>query len=275
MPTSKQMKLRAAIIEMHVQEMLTTELDFPAFMKLIDYKYRIDVMVLALARGYITPEQIPPNKAREVQEKYLKKAPDRIRDAAAKIGTDVHDLMERLALGEKIDVPPEYANHIRAWRMFMADWGVQVVDTEFTVEGDNYMGTGDLLWRSERRPELGLILGDYKSSESGIWPDIALQLAAIRYAKHILRCLKRPHADDYLHLPSDVVIDDKTLGQIKSYTGIQITGNGYKVVPVNVTLNTFKVFQAATIVADWKTDREKNALGPAEFVELKPHGEAA
>jgi hypothetical protein len=268
MPTSKQMKLRAAVIEQHVQDMITTELSFSDFMKLVPYNLRVDVMVLALARGFITPEQVPPNKAREVQEKYLKKAPDRIRDAAAKIGTDVHDIMERLALGEKIDVPEEYRNHIAAWRDFMQRWGVRVRDTEFTVEGDNYMGTGDLLFESEVYPDLGLILGDYKSSESGIWPDIALQLAAIRYAKHILRCLKRPHPDDYEHKPEDVVIDTMTLPQIKSYVGIQITDKGHKVVPVRVNMNTYRVFQAAYIVADWKTDREKNALGPAEFVEL-------
>lgn len=271
MPTSKQMKLRAAIIESHVQDMLGTELAFPAFMKTVEYKYRIDVMVLALARGYITPEQVPPNKAREVQEKYLKKAPDRIRDAAAKIGTDVHDLMERLALGEIIDVPDEYKNHIRAWRMFMRDWQVEVLKTEFTVESRRfgYMGTGDLLYKSHNHTDLGNVLSDYKSSESGIWPDIALQLSAIRYADYILDCIKRPHADDYEHTPSDVRIDKETLGTIKSFQGIQITGNGYQVVPVRVNENTFKVFQAAQIVADWKTDREKNALGPAEFIELE------
>jgi hypothetical protein len=268
MPTSKQMKLRAAIIEMHTQEMLTTQLDFPAFMKTIEYKYRVDVMVLALARGYITPEQIPPNKCQEVVEKFMKKAPDRLRDAAAKIGTDVHDIMERLALGEKVDVPPEYVNHIRSWRDFMRRWGVKVVDTEFTVEGENYMGTGDLMFESEVYPELGLILGDYKSSESGIWPDIALQLAAIRYAKHILRCHKRPHPDDYEHVASDVSIDTVTLPKIKSFVGIQITGEGHQVVPVRVNMNTFRVFQAAYIVADWKTDREKNALGESQFIML-------
>jgi hypothetical protein len=271
MPTSKEMKLRAAIIESYVHDMLGTELSFPAYMKTIEYKYRVDVMVLALARGFITPEQIPPNKSREVQEKYLKRAPDRIRDAAAKIGTDVHELMERLSLGEALDVPNEYKNHIRAWRAFMQAYQVEVIKTEFTVESRrfNYMGTGDLLYISHAFPELGRILADYKSSESGIWPDIALQLAAIRYADYILDCLKRPHADDYEHQPADVRIDKTTLGTIQSYQGIQITGSGYQVVPVRVNENTFKVFQAAQIVADWKTDREKNALGKAEFIELE------
>lgn len=266
MATSKQMKLRAAIIESIVQDMLTTTLSFEAFMKNVEYKYRVDVMVLALARGYITPEQVPPNKAREVQEKFLKKAPDRLRDAAARIGTDVHDLAERLSLGEVVDVPDEYKRHIASWREFMLRWGVRVKYTEFTVEGDDYMGTGDLLYESEVYPELGLILADYKSSQSGIWPDIALQLAAIRFANHILHCRVRPHADGYEHKPTDVVVDRETLGKIKSYQGIQITAEGFKVVPVRVNMNTFRVFQAATIVADWKTDREKNALGLAEFI---------
>jgi hypothetical protein len=277
MATSKQMKERSALLheiteqlgEYVAIEVITEDADIPVFMKQVEYKYRTDVYALALARGYIKPSDVPPNKAREVAEKFLKKAPDRIRDDKGRIGTEVHGIIEELTFGEVVEFNQERLNHIKAWRQFMRDWDMEILMTEFVVEGDDWMGTGDFLGRSRRYPELGLILGDYKTSESGIWEDIALQLAGLRYGNYIIECLAKPHPDGYEHKLSDVRKRTDILPRIDSFIGVQIVEGGYQVDQVNVTEATFKVFQAALIVATWKTDYEKFALKRGKFVPIE------
>lgn len=274
MPTSKQMKERSALLheiteqlgEYVANDIIVEDADIPVFMKQVEYKYRTDVFALALARGYIKPSDVPPNKAREVAEKFLKKAPDRIRDDKGRIGTEVHGIIDELTFGEIVEFNQDRLNHIKVWRQFCRDWGMEFLLTEFVVEGDDWMGTGDFLARSRRYPELGLILGDYKTSESGIWEDIALQLAGLRYGNYVIECLAKPHEDGYEHKLSDVRKRTDILPRVNSFIGVQIVEGGYQVDQVNVTEATFKVFQAAHIVATWKTDYEKFALKRGIFV---------
>lgn len=238
----------------------------PAAIKAIEYKYREDTYTLALARGYITPQDVPPNKARAVAEKFLKKSPDRIRDDKARIGTEVHEIVDRLALGEIFEWNQARINWVKSWNKWRHDWQIEFLMTEFVVEGDDWMGTGDFLARSHRYPQLGLILGDYKTSESGIHEDIALQLAGLRYGNHVLECLVRPHEDGYEHKEGDYRVRTDILPKVNSFIGVQLVEGGYQVDEVNVTPATFAVFKAAYIVANWKTDYERFALKRGPFV---------
>lgn len=266
MPTVEQLKLRKEKIDMYVNEigvhgpgdgLAAMEADIKK--KLVGASIRIDVMALALAQRRIGVEHIPARYAKDVTEKWLKEASDRERDVAADRGTEVHDLAERISQGEVVKVPEELGSHIKSWQAFHDDWDIEIVDTEFTVFNPehNYAGTGDLLFRSRRYPELGLILGDYKTSKSGIWPDIALQLAALKYGKFIGRCLTNP----IYHTNHDncQLIED-AIPAIDTCVGIQITDTGYQVVLVNVSMATFYTFLSGITVAKWKTEGEKWAL---------------
>jgi hypothetical protein len=227
-----------------------------------------DVYALALARDIISIDDVPPKLSSDVAERYLKEAAWRERDVAADRGTEVHDLAERLTQGEKLDVPPELSNHILSWRQFVDEWEMEFIETEFTVFHPefNYAGTGDFLARSGIRPEWGVILGDYKTSKSGIWPDIALQLAALKYAKFIGRCNACADFGPACLHPADRCYEDfETLKSVQTCVGVQITEEGFQVVPVRVTDATFQIFLSAINVHKWKTEAENWAL------DLKSH----
>lgn len=272
MPTIEQMKLRKEKIE-HYVGLITVhkydgldELDRDIKAKFTTPTIRIDVLALALARNVITVDDIPPTLADQVCEKWLKEAAWRERDVAADRGTEVHLLAERISQGEVIDIPPELAGHIQAWRAWRDHWKMRFVLTEFTVFDleHGYAGTGDFLAYSDLKPDWGLILGDYKTSESGIWPDISLQLAGLRFAKFIGRCKSNLeyHTD---HSSCELATDHTTLPKVKTTIGVQITGKGFQVVPARTTKAHFNTFLSGINVAKWKTEGEKFALDKESF----------
>lgn len=272
MPTVEQLKLRKEKIEhycagiaIHKYEGLE-QLDRDIKTKMATASIRIAVLALALARGFIEVGDIPAKLADEVCEKWLKEAGDRERDIAADRGTEVHDLAERLAQGEVVDVPAELAGHIRSWYAFVERWKMRFIATEFTVFHlkYGYAGTGDFLGYSELHPEWGLILGDYKTSVSGIWADICLQLAAIRFAQFIGRCKDKPdfHTD---HSQCEFLTDSTTLPKVKTCVGVQITELGFQVVPARAGKAHFNTFLSGLNVAKWKTEGEQLALDKDSF----------
>lgn len=258
MPTAEQMALRHDKVVAAVNEIREHGLN----VKKIPANIRGSVLAMALAEKLVTASQIPPKLAIEVSERFLKEEPARVLNNAAYKGTDVHDLVERLDNGEIVDIPDMLAGHIASWRQCKNDYGFVTLRTEFTVFSPthDYAGTGDFLGTSTVHPEWGLILGDYKTSESGIWPDIALQLAGIKNADFI--------GDVTYDADGNKLYNEITgeLEKIQTFIGIQITAKGYKVVPVNVTDGTFAVFLSAINVARWKTEFEQWALGDAYFV---------
>ena len=120
------------------------------------------------------------------------------RDRAANLGTRIHHRAEAMALQAPYPADPEvdpYARRlVQFWRQWDVDLERDVVAAELTFVHRRlgYAGTGDLmLWLPTgpgRRRELWLI--DYKTSAtrpaSSVYPENALQLAALRYCEHVL-----------------------------------------------------------------------------------------
>jgi hypothetical protein len=254
MPTAEQIALRWDRILQHVEGLREGTIDISQ----VPYNLKVDVLAHALDLGIIGAEEVPLKLAYDVSLSLIKGAPDRQRNRAADRGTEVHSIAERISLGEVVEIPPELENHVRSWQKWRDDYQITFVETEFTVYSPRhyYAGTGDFLAHSGLYPEWGLICGDYKTSESGIWPDIALQLAAIRGAEFIGR--------------DDGSTDRAVLPNIKTFIGVQILGSGYKVVKVSVNEATFRVFLSAANVARWRRDFEQFALdSTATFVPLE------
>lgn len=230
------------------------------------------VLAEALGRELIVVRDIPVNMVSDVRKKWLKEAADRSRNDAAILGTQVHKHAERLAQGEVFDLPNEHMDHVASWRAWVDYYGVEFVDTEFTVFNltHNYAGAGDFMAYFRKRPDWGLVLGDYKTSKSGIWPSIALQLAAIRYAEFVGRCKTCPHYDN-VHPPHDVYPDYDALKGIKTCVGVQITAEGFRTVPVRATRMFFQTFIAANTIVNYKTKGERFALDTESepFVQVK------
>lgn len=107
------------------------------------------------------------------------------RDQAANKGTAVHGYAEQLLAGHEVD-PPEYLiGHVDSYIDWVNTWQPQDSILEFVCGSrkHQYMGTGDLIatLADGRRWLL-----DYKTNRSGPFQEVALQLAAYRYAEFII-----------------------------------------------------------------------------------------
>lgn len=121
------------------------------------------------------------------------------RDAAARRGTEVHGLAERLIMGEQVDVPDELAGHVEAYVNFLDAFQVQPVLVEFVVASHQFgwAGTCDLI---ADFPTLGKrLLCDIKTSRSGVFGETSWQLAGYRYAD----CYMDSHGIEYPMMPVD------------------------------------------------------------------------
>ncbi len=111
----------------------------------------------------------------------LKGSPWRSSNRAADRGTSVHDYLEAAAEGREVELSGEALTYKAGADQFLEEYQPDFVRTEFTVFGDGYAGTADFLAFIGGR----LVVGDYKTSKA-LYPEIALQLAAIRNANVIV-----------------------------------------------------------------------------------------
>lgn len=137
-----------------------------------------DLGELARTKGKPWPDKLSRTKLAEL----LKGIHYEDRDQAAKRGTEVHALAERLARGEEVDVPEPLTGHVDAYLAFLDDWQPTDAHLEVTVASvkHRYSGTLDMI---ATLPGLGRCLLDIKTSRSGPFGEVALQLAGYRYAE--------------------------------------------------------------------------------------------
>lgn len=137
-----------------------------------------DLGELARVKGKPWPDKLSRTKVAEL----LKGIHYEDRDQAAKRGTEVHALAERLARGEEVDVPEPLTGHVDAYLAFLDDWRPTDAHLEVTVASvkHRYSGTLDMI---ATLPGLGRCLLDIKTSRSGPFGEVALQLAGYRYAE--------------------------------------------------------------------------------------------
>lgn len=178
--------------------------------------------------------------------KILKAARYEDRDAAARRGTEVHALAEKLMLGHEVAVPDELRGHVEAYVRFLDDWNPQPILTEVTVVNytHGYAGTLDMVFSRN-----GVnVLADIKTSRSGIYGETALQLAAYRYAETYIDA-------DGEH---DMVDIDDTYA-------IWVRGDGYTVYPLNTSQAVFDDFRRVAATA-----RATKRLSSYVLPELEP-----
>jgi hypothetical protein len=162
----------------------------------------------------------------------LKKARYSELDLAGKRGTEVHDLAEKLAHDQEVDVPDELAGYVESAVRFLDEWKPETLLTETVVASRKwgYAGTFDLLMRL---PDGRTVLADWKTTRSGIWGETALQLGA--------------YANADVHLASDGEHPMDDLG-IDTGMAVWIRADGYDVYEVDLEQG-FKVFTHVMWVA--------------------------
>jgi hypothetical protein len=107
------------------------------------------------------------------------------RDRAANKGIAVHGYAEELMAGEEVEPPDELVGHVDSYIGWHTLWQPRDPILEFVCGNRKagYMGTGDIICTlaDGRR-----WLIDYKTNRSGPFHEVALQLAAYRYAEFIV-----------------------------------------------------------------------------------------
>jgi hypothetical protein len=163
----------------------------------------------------------------------LKRARYRELDKAGKRGTEVHDLAEKLAHGEEIDVPDDLAGHVESAVRFLDEWKPETLLTETVVASREwgYAGTFDLLMRL---PDGRTVLADWKTTRSGIWGETALQLGAYANANIYLDADDTEHPVEGLHIDTGMAV--------------WIRGDGYDVYEVDLD-EGFRIFTHVMWVA--------------------------
>lgn len=187
---------------------------------------------------------------------FLKEAPFAERDAAAKRGTEVHSLAEKLGRGEEVDVPEELEGHIDAYLAFMADYGVtaEVIEAMVINRQHRYCGTFDFIGTFGRGPWAGKrVLADIKTAKSGVYAENALQLAAYKFA------------ETYCPLEGG---EEKPMPEVDACAVIHVRADGYDVIPVDAGLAAYRYFLYACQVADFASDEVgKRMIGEALSLE--------
>ena len=175
---------------------------------------------------------------------YLKKAPDRFTGQAADVGSDVHDLLERLSLGESIGaVHPDLQPYIDGFHSFIAQYNPEFLFVEETVwsETHGYAGSFDAIAKIGDET----IILDYKTTRSGVHDEVALQMSAYAHADYIMR-------DDGTTVP---------LPKIDGAAVLHLRPERTQLVPVAVSEPIFDAFKALLVVHNWDKNLSKGVLG--------------
>lgn len=153
------------------------------------------------------------------------------RDAAANRGTQIHKLAERLMADERVTVPDELTGYVQSCVRFLDDFQLRPVYVEAVVysESRGHVGTLDLVADVllPDMPEYDYIardadgysrgLLDWKTSRSGIFGDVAMQLAPYRFSEFLIE----PSTGDVVEMP-----------EVQFCAGIHLTPTGYSFVPL-------------------------------------------
>jgi hypothetical protein len=162
------------------------------------------------------------------------------RDAAANKGTRIHKMAERLIAGEKVTVPDDLLGYVESCARFLDEFDFRAEHVEAVVysETRRHCGTLDIIGSVvlPDLPEYEYIavgpdgrsrgLFDWKTGRSGIFGDVALQLAPYRFSEYLI-------TDDGL------TID---MPEVDFCAGIHVRADGYEVRPLVCTKDTYRDF---------------------------------
>jgi hypothetical protein len=167
------------------------------------------------------------------------------RDAAARRGTEVHALAAQLVDGTEVDVPEPLAGHVESYLRFLDDWQPEPVIIERPVfsRRHRYAGTLDMI---ADLTGLGRGLWDVKTTRSGVFGEVALQLAAYRWAEFYL----------------DDNGNEMDMPEVDHCGVIWVRADGYDLIPVEAGPAQFRTFLYTAQVAQFN-DTSRDLIGEA------------
>lgn len=164
---------------------------------------------------------------------------------SANLGSSVHEVCEALWNDDPLpDIEPDRAPYLDAFMQFVTDFDPEWVLVEVTVFSERYQyaGTFDFVMKIGEY----LILGDHKTGKD-IYPEIALQLAALRFAdrawaRNTGELGPMPHVDATI--------------------GVHLQPGKYQVRLVNADHVAFQAFLGLRQAWPW-TKSDQSGVGPA------------
>ncbi|GAA4681222.1 hypothetical protein [Phytohabitans rumicis] len=174
------------------------------------------------------------------------------RDAAAKKGKQIHTLAERLIAGQQVKPPDEIAGHVFACVDFLNDFDLRSVHVEAVVYSETHRHAGRLdIIADVQLPDIpeydhiprgedgySRMLGDWKSGRTGIFGDVALQLAPYRFS-------------EFMILPDGTVTD---MPEVDFVAGIWLRADGgYELRPLVCEYEQYRDFLYVKEVARIQT----------------------
>ncbi len=178
----------------------------------------------------------------------LKEVPWQQRDEAQVKGTEVHALAEQLVAGGQVDIPEHLTGYVEACVDFLDTWKPQpiIIERPLAHRGHWWAGKPDLF---ASLPDGRILLYDYKTSRSGIWPETAFQLSAYSHAEFYL-------AEDGTEQP---------IPPVDLCAAVWLRADGYEVVPVKADDDVYKEFRHLAYVAG-AAKRAKGSTTEAGYV---------
>ncbi|MFJ9616697.1 hypothetical protein [Streptomyces noursei] len=190
---------------------------------------------------------------------YLKGAARRYTRIRAEIGSQAHDLFERMIRGEAVGrVHPDLEPYRRNFAEFLAAVNPELVGAEDVAWSDTheYAGSFDAMLRvwldDKNRPMPDrsgtpvLLIADWKTSKD-IHAEVALQMAAYAYADRIIR-------------------PDGSSTPMPEFDGaavLHITPDGWAFKPVCIEREIYEFFLSLRRVFTWDHDVSKTVIGRA------------
>ncbi len=189
---------------------------------------------------------------------YLRHAHSRYTKLRARVGSDAHDLFERMIRGEAIGrVHPDLEPYRAGFAEFLDAVRPELVRAEDVAWSDahRYAGSFDAILRvrlgDDGKPdhesgEWHTLIVDWKTSKA-TYPDVALQMAA--YA----------HADR-------IIAPDGTSEPMPEFDGaavLHITPDGWVFKPVRIDREIFDIFLSLRQVFTWDRETSRTVLGRA------------
>jgi hypothetical protein len=178
----------------------------------------------------------------------IKGAPWQSLGKASVKGTKVHGYAEKLVDGTPVDIPGELRGYAESAARWMDDFEVEsvLVEVSFFNRTFKYAGTPDVVhWAKDKKrrgSDRFMVLSDYKTTASGIWPETALQLEANSRCEFYVK-----GKDAEIPVP-----------EVEELWAVQLREDGYNRRRVILPRDyLWRRFRAAQLVAEF-TNRDKN-----------------
>ena len=176
---------------------------------------------------------------------HLKRAQYKNRDEAGDIGTVIHELVEARMSGERPKVHPQYAPFMRGVDEFLDQYQPEVLHLERTVWSRTSVYSGTFDWILKIGDEV--VLGDTKTTRSGVHADVALQLSAYRYA------------DGMVMMEEDEL---EPLPEIEATAVLWLRPDEWKLVPIKAEAEAYQTFLALrNAVFPWEKEIKDTVVG--------------